>query len=71
MIRARLAGLVADVALMWPGNRRPARTPAPGLTAELRLAGLRFVWDVVYGTVKAVAVVVLKIGPRYKRGFLG
>lgn len=74
MNRARLAGLRVDLALMRPRNRRPERpsVPAGQVTgAELRLAGLRFVWDVVYGVLKVALYAALRIGPKYKRGFLG
>ena len=75
MIRVKLAGLLADVVLMWPGNRRPGR-PRPARAAgmspdALRRAGLRFVWDVVFGLAKVALFAALRISPKPKRGFFG
>lgn len=70
--RAKLAGLRVDLALMRPSNRRPAPKPVRGLTrADLRRAGLRFVWDVLWGIVRQLPALILKIGPKYERGFFG
>lgn len=70
----RAAGRAVDRALLRPRNRRPVRAydaRAAEARRLIRIAGLRFVWDVAFGLTKVAWIAVRRLTPKYKRGLFG